>query len=562
MSSSEKITGRGGPGAHAHDQAGARNTPITSEAEPRGYLALLLHAHLPWVRHPEHSFFLEEDWLYEALTETYLPLLSMLHGLSAEGVPWRLSMSLSPTLLSMLEDGLLRSRYEARLISLEELADREILRTRYSPFERRVAEHYRAEIRRVRATWDGLEGHPVRGFGALSRSGSLEVLTCAATHGYLPLMRQTPEAVHAQIAVAVAGHERLLGQPPRGIWLPECGYYASLDRVLARHGLRYFVTDAHGILFALPRPRYGTAAPVVCPASGVAAFGRDRETAQQVWSKDQGYPGDPAYREFYRDIGYDLEADYIGPWVQPDGARKNTGFKYHRITGPGDLKDWYDPTLAWERARVHAGNFMWNRERQIEHLAGVHGRPPLVLAPYDAELFGHWWYEGPWWLEQVIRKVGHEQQVFRLTHPTEYLRLHPRQQVAQPAESSWGDRGYHGFWLDGTNVWIYPHLHRAAERMVELASRFPEAEGLTARALGQAARELLLAQSSDWAFIMKSGTVVGYAQERTRSHLRRFTRLYDDLVSGSLNERWLRQVESVDNIFPNIDYRVYAPDRP
>jgi 1,4-alpha-glucan branching enzyme len=523
---------------------------------------LVLHAHLPFVRHPEHPFFLEEDWLYEALTETYLPLLGMLHDIEQEGVPWRLAITLSPTLLNMLEDELLRKRYEERLASLSALAERECKRTRAMPAERLVAEHYRAEIRRVRGTWERLEGRVARGFAELARGGSLEILTCAATHGYLPLLRVTPEAVRAQIAVGVAEHQRILGRAPEGIWLPECGYFEGLDRLLARFGLRYFLTDAHGVLHARPRPRFGTAAPVVCPASGVAAFGRDRETAKQVWSKDEGYPGDPVYREFYRDIGYDLDIEYIGPWVQPDGRRKNTGFKYHRITGQGEDKAPYDPEVARARAEVHAENFVVNRERQVEHLGETLGQAPIIVAPYDAELFGHWWYEGPWWLSQVIRKTAERARSFGLTHPSEFLRLHPRQQVAQPAESSWGDQGYHGFWLDDANAWIYPHLHRASERMVELAMRFPIAEGLQARALRQAARELLLAQSSDWAFILKSGTVVDYARERTRSHLRRFTRLYQDLVSDALDERWVGQVEALDNLFPTLDHRVYARRAP
>jgi 1,4-alpha-glucan branching enzyme len=248
--------------------------------------------------------------------------------------------------------------------------------------------------------------------------------------------------------------------------------------------------------------------------------------------------------------------------VQPDGARKNTGFKYHRITGPTDHKQWYDPDEARERAAVHAGNFMFNRERQIEHLAGQLGRPPLVTATYDAELFGHWWYEGPQFLEDVIRKIAHEQQVFRLTHPAAYLSEHPRQQVARPAESSWGDQGYHGFWLDPANAWIYPHLHRAAERMAALVRQHPDARGLTRRALAQAGRELLLAQSSDWPFIMRAGTTVKYAEQRLRTHLRRFTRLVEELSAGAVDPGWLARLEALDNIFAALDYRIFGDPPP
>jgi 1,4-alpha-glucan branching enzyme len=265
------------------------------------------------------------------------------------------------------------------------------------------------------------------------------------------------------------------------------------------------------------------------------------------------------YREFYRDIGYDLDFDYIGPYVQPTGDRKNTGIKYHRITGKTAHKELYDPHWAREKAAEHAANFMFNRERQIEHLRGVFGRPPIVVSPYDAELFGHWWYEGPWWLDYVIRKSCYDQPVYRITHLVEYLNEQPTQQVAQPAQSSWGDKGYHEFWLNESNEWVYPHLHKAADRMIGLARDIVDADGLMRRALNQAARELLLAQSSDWAFIMRTGTMVEYAVRRTVSHLRRFSRIHDEIRWGRIDERWLSQVEYLDNIFPHIDYGVYRP---
>ena len=159
----------------------------------------------------------------------------------------------------------------------------------------------------------------------------------------------------------------------------------------------------------------------------------------------------------------------------------------------------------------------------------------------------------------MLRKSVYDQKVYKLTHLAEYLQQNYTQQTGSPAQSSWGDRGFHEFWLNRTNEWIYPHLHKAAERMMALATDHPEADGLLRRALNQGARELLLAQSSDWAFIMRTGTMVEYAVRRTRTHLRRFARIYDDIRGGTLDETWLTRVEYLDNIFPDIDYRVYRP---
>ena len=525
----------------------------------QGYLAMVLHAHLPYVRHPEHERFLEEDWLFEAITETYLPMLDVMLGWEADGVPWRLTMSLTPPLASMLRDELLRARYLEHLERLSELVDKELVRTTFHAHLRYLAGHYREQIDRALGLWRRYDGDLVRAFAELQGTGRLEVLTCGATHGYLPLMQVHPEAVWAQIKVAADHYQSCFGRGPRGIWLPECGAYPGVDALLRDAGIRLCVIDSHGMLNATPRPIHGTYAPLFYPGSGVAAFARDKESSIQVWSADHGYPGDFTYREFYRDVGYDLDYDYVAPYVQPTGARKNTGIKYHRITGKTKHKELYDPYWAREKASEHAGNFMFNRERQVEHLHGMLGRPPIVVSPYDAELFGHWWYEGPWWLDYVVRKSCFDQRVYKVTHLVEYLFEQPTQQVAEPAQSSWGDKGYHEFWLNDTNEWIYPHLHKAAERMIGLARDIVNADGLYRRALNQAARELLLAQSSDWAFIMKTGTMVEYAVRRTVSHLRRFTRLHDEIRSGRIDQTWLTRVEYIDNSFPEIDYNVYRP---
>jgi 1,4-alpha-glucan branching enzyme len=281
------------------------------------------------------------------------------------------------------------------------------------------------------------------------------------------------------------------------------------------------------------------------------------ESSKQVWSAKQGYPGDYDYREFYRDVGFDLDYDYVRPYLHSDGNRVNLGIKYYRITGQTENKEPYKPSMAREKAASHAGNFMFNRQQQIEWLHDYLKIKPIIVSPYDAELFGHWWYEGPEWIEFLIRKIHFDQKTIRMITPWEYLERHPKLQVMSPSMSSWGWKGYSEVWLNGDNDWIYPHLHMMADRMVILAERYPDADGIAHRALNQAARELLLAQSSDWGFIMKTGTMVEYAHKRTKDHIARFDRLYNDIINSRINDQWLREVENRDNIFPDLDYRVY-----
>lgn len=523
----------------------------------QGYFVLVLHAHLPYVRHVDRDDYLEERWLFEAITETYVPLLDVFLRLANDGVPFCLTLSLSPPLLSMFLDPLLQTRYLNYLARLQELGEKEVFRTRHDPAFAPLARMYRERFKRVYHLYhETYRDNLVNAFRELKDAGYLELITCAATHGYLPLLGLQREVVRAQVLIATDFHRQLFGEPPAGIWLPECAYNPGDDAVLAGAGLRYFFLDTHGILFARPRPRYGVFAPVYCP-SGVAAFGRDPESSKQVWSAQEGYPGDYDYREFYRDIGYDLDLDYIGPYVHPSGLRVDTGFKYYRITGKGNHKEPYVPENARQKAALHAGNFMFNRERQIEWLAARMDRKPVVVSPYDAELFGHWWFEGPQWLDFLFRKIAYDQKVFAPTTPSRYLAEYPVNQTVVPCLSSWGNEGYNDVWLSGANDWIYRHLHHAAAQMIELANRFTRPTPLEERALNQAARELLLAQSSDWAFIMKTGTMVEYAVRRTKEHLGRFRRLYEGLKTGDINQDWLAEVERADNIFPNISYTYF-----
>lgn len=525
---------------------------------PKGYLSLVLHAHLPYVRHPEDGY-LEEKWLYEAITETYIPLIRIFENLVNDGINFRITISLSPPLIAMLTDSLLQQKYLKHLEKLRELAAREVSRTKKEqPEVHQCALMYQNMFENAYKTFHyDYRDNLITAFRRFQDFGVLEVITCAGTHGYLPLLGIHRETTRAQIRTATDYYREHFGKNPEGIWLPECAYNPGDDELLKEAGIKYFFLDTHGLLFAVPRPKYGIYAPVVCPG-GVAAFGRDMESSKQVWSANEGYPGDFDYREFYRDIGYDLDIDYIAPYIHHQGIRTDTGMKYYRITGKKtEHKQPYIPHNAREKAAIHAGNFMFNREKQIEYLARHMDRPPVVVSPYDAELFGHWWFEGPMWLEFLIRKITFDQNIIQLKTPSDYLEEISVNQPCRPPMSSWGYRGYNEVWLEGSNDWIYRHLHNSAERMIELANSFGPTEGLTRRALNQAARELLLAQASDWAFIMKTGTMVDYAKRRTTEHVSKFFKLYKDLKSGDIDETWLKELEGNDNIFPNINYEVY-----
>jgi 1,4-alpha-glucan branching enzyme len=522
---------------------------------PPAGLALVLHAHLPFVRHPAHEDFLEERWLHEAITETYLPLLDMLEGLDRDHVPARLTISLSPTLLGMLADPLLRSRYLGHLDRLVALAEQEERRTRPEPAFHRLAVQYLARFQRTRALFlDVWRQDLIAAFRAYRERGLIEVITTAATHALLPLLAAEPATVRAQVEVAAAEYRRFFGRDAEGFWLPECGFTPGIDVALLRAGFRWTIVDTHGLTYATPRPAYGAYAPVATP-DGLAVFARDPDSAKQVWSADEGYPGDFAYRDFYRDVGFDLEHAYVAPYLPPSGQRVHTGIKYHRITGRTDAKEPYDPEAAHRRAVAHAEHFVDARARQGQWLGAGMERPPIIVCPYDAELFGHWWFEGPAWLDLVLRRaVAHPELL--ATTPGDDLRRHPRVQRATPAASTWGSRGWHDVWLSRENEWLYPHLHGTADRLRTLCRQYPGADEITRRALTQALRELLLAQASDWAFMMSRGTTAEYAIRRTHDHLLRCHALCDAVERHAVDADRLAALEATDVLFPALDYRV------
>ena len=512
---------------------------------------------MPFVRHPEYENFLEEDWLFEAITETYLPLLRLMRRLLDDGVAFRLTMSLTPTLCAMLRDELLQERYLRHLEQLIGLAEQETRRNRHDVHLAELSRSYAQLFAAAREFFEEtLRRDIVRAFRELQDAGSLEIIASAATHGFLPLLQDFPEALRAQVRIGCDSYREMFGREPNGFWLPECGYSNGLDVLLQEANLRWFVLDTHGLIFAQPRPQHAIYSPCYTPA-GPAAFARDRESSQEVWSAESGYPGDPVYRDFYRDVGFDRSEEELRPFLHPTGVRRFTGLKYHRVSGRTEEKELYIPAWALAAADEHAGDFFAKRQARFRELRDMNF-DPVIVSPFDAELFGHWWFEGPRFLETFLRRAGREREDFQLTTPTEFLAAHPSQQVVRPNPSSWGENGFNSVWLDERTAWIYPHLHAANGRITEIARRYREtSDPAIKRALKQAARELLLAQSSDWAFLIKTKSAPEYATRRTTDHLIRFNRLYDQLDSGQCDFDFLGECEERANIFPELNWRYY-----
>ncbi len=522
----------------------------------KGHLIIVLHSHLPFVKHLEEEYFLEENWFYEAITETYLPLLRAFGNLKNKGVRFRITMSITPPLANMLSDRLLAERYNRYLGSRLLLAQKKYKEEKNLK-KREILLFYKNRYSALKETLKNLNGNILDGFKNFQDEGFLEIITCTATHEILPLELHE-ESRYAQVKTSVDEYERFFGRKPKGIWLGECAYTPGVDKILGENGIEYTFVDSHGLLYGTPSPLYGVHSPVVSGA-GVAFFARDPEASKQVWSAREGYPGDFNYREFYRDLGYDLDDEEVRKFLHPGGFRFDSGIKMHKITGkvPLDKKELYDREKAKEMAEIHAGNFMFNREREAEYLMSVMDREPVIVAPFDTELFGHWWFEGPDFLESLLEKIFRFSEVIDTMSPSDYLEKYPVNQLSQPAPSTWGDGGYFKVWLNEKNDWIYPELYLMGEKMINFAERFGSSSGIRKRVLNQMARELMLAQSSDWAFLITTETAVDYSVRAEKFHIAAFYELAEMLESGRIDESFLNYLETKDSIFPYIDFRIF-----
>lgn len=523
-------------------------------------VVLVLHAHLPFVRHPEHPRFLEERWLFEAISETYLPLLRVFERLDAEKLPFRLAMSFSPTLCQMLGDTFLRSRYVEHLDRLIELGSREVARTSFDPALNRMAKLYFDKAVEDRVLFTGrYEQDILKAFDFYHKKGRVELLTTAATHAFLPFLASRPEAVQAQVEVAVSSHRNAFGRTPQGFWLPELGWYPGLDDCLRAYNFSYSIVDSHGAIFADPPPKAGTFKHVRTP-SGLAVFSRDLAAGREIGDSETGYPADPVYRDFYRDIGYELPSEDMADFLEPGGVRTATGLKYWAITGRGGEKAVYDPDVASARVAEHVEAFLASRAERGCRAAecGVEGA--AAVCAFNAELFGHWWFEGPEFIETLFRR-GAARGDIRFVAPSDILQGGGAVQESMPEFSSWAANGYAEVLLDSSSDWMYRHLLFCADRMVELAERFPDDGGLKERALNQAAREILLSQASDWASIMRNKGAPEYARSRVEDCIRNFTTIYDSLGGNYISTEWLTSLERRHNLFPNINYRIFRKKR-
>jgi len=552
-----------------------------------GAFTFVLHSHLPYCRRAgrwPHG----EEWLHEAALATYIPLLDALYDLRQEGCSFKLTLGLTPVLVEQLADSLVIAHMGEFIEDRVRRAQEDVRR-----FDKAgeghlqyLAQFYLDRYQQILTSFnERFDRNIISALKQLQDEGYVEIATSAATHAYLPLLERD-SSIYGQLQVGKASYQRHFGVSPSSIWLPECGYrpayYAGsqgesyvrpgLESFLAQLGISCFFAETHTVeggnpvgkakeevigpyadisrRYVMPLAEYSeptertTYLPYWVQTPQVAVIGRNDRTSMQVWSAEWGYPGDYHYREFHK----------------KDGV---SGLQYWKITGAGvDLayKEYYDPYWAGQRVAEHGSHYARLVEDLITNFYQESGKFGIIAAAYDTELFGHWWFEGVDWLKQVLQHLS-QSELIQLTSAGEFISEHPPEDVLALPESSWGVGGGHFTWQNADTDWMWPIIHSAELRMEELVARCPQADGALEEVLNQAARELILLQSSDWPFLITTGQAEAYAKNRFLEHVNRFQQMADVAESGRVDEAALtlcRQLWELDKVFPSIDYRSLA----
>ncbi|PYP87530.1 MAG: DUF1957 domain-containing protein [Candidatus Angelobacter sp. Gp1-AA117] len=575
-------------------------TPKNSVHNQLGYVTFTLHSHLPYVvNHGTWPHGME--WLHEAAAETYLPLLRIFGELEQQNLALKANVNLSPILLEQLSHPVFKEEFPQYLLRKIAAArkDAEDFGRQGDTHALRVANYWEWFYEQALHHYDQLGGDIIKGFRHFYDSGAIEIITCGATHGYFPLLG-TDSSIRAQVRTGVETHKRYFGRRPRGIWLPECGYRPAgewhfpvpvnghgsvfqqrafyregVEQILAENEIEFFYVDTHLVDSSTHFTPYELLAGNVPVAvempsdhpqknfyrayyadtpdrrtTQAAFFTRDPRTGIQVWSGEHGYPGDANYLEFHK-------------------KRWPGGHRYWRITGPkADLGDKlpYFPAVAQQRTREHAGHFAHITAQALKNYGRNGPGMPVLCAPFDSELFGHWWFEGPEWLKNVVLEYARPESQVKLISSAEYLdHYSPAGFVALP-EGSWGANSDNSVWFNDDTAWTWKHIYPAELAVQQMAnSGLWRGNQIATKLAKQVCRELLLLESSDWQFLITTKHARDYAEKRFDTHLEQLRTLLDiwrryqatRRISPELQHE-LQKIEDRDCVFPDIEPEHWA----
>jgi 1,4-alpha-glucan branching enzyme len=493
--------------------------------------------------------------LFQAILETWIPLLETLTRLEQDAVPYRLAIALSPLLCGMLQDCDLNARFISYLDKKIEFGRKELDRNSQDPELQALSRYYyEADVERRIFYTERCNMNLLDLFRQFQATGKVELLTTAASYAFLPFYASRPEVISSQIETALVSHRRMFGKNPDGFWLPEFGWDGALEPCLKTYGFTYTMVTSHGMVLGNPPAAKGSFYPAKSKG-GLVFLGRDFTAAGDL---ETLLAGDDCsgFRNRFTDAGFELSLRALKPFIGRGKERCATGFRYHDGARARERR-LYNPEEARQKAASLAREFLALRIKNLQEAQGHLAEPALSLCAFDSLCFGSSWYEGPAFLETLLREGAKSAKV-ELSCPADYIEKQGAFPVCEPEFSSWGEDGYAANWLDASNDWMYRHVFRAVQRMSEMTERFPNDTGLKERALNQAARELFLAMGADWPRMLNQGRDPEYARSQIEEALRNFTTIYESLGSNYISTERLTDLERRRPVFPFINYRMLA----
>ena len=524
-----------------------------------GYFGLILHGHIPWCK-KSGRWPAGEEWLFEAMNETYIPFLNVLRDLKEGGIKTALTINITPILAEQLADEYMKQQFSVYMENLISRAQHDIKRFENHPQRKAIAAfHLRNLEYTLHTFYHNYYSDILGSFKWLQDEGMIELITCGATHGFLPLF-ESDSGIFSQIQLAVDTHKKYFGREPKGIWLPECAYRPkeykngkvreSIDYWVNNSGIEYFFVDSHGILNAEIIEQKNNLGLITNFGynleTTVSAFGRNKNTSRQVWDAKIGYPGNEYYREFHKK-DYESGLHY---WMVSD--RKQLG---------EENKDLYDIKKAVSQVEVDANHFIGLMEKELQNFSSENNLAGIIISPFDFELYGHWWGEGIAWLKKLVELINENRNIEMISISDYTSRYKDKFSIITMKESSWGKGGHFEVWKNPEHGWIWAYINGSIKEYEEALEINPNPNEWEQRVLKQIARELLLMEGSDWSFLLYTEQAKEYANQRFHHHHQRFLKLiwaakdFNDKNRITLKE--LEEIESIDSCFQQISIDLF-----
>lgn len=514
----------------------------------KGILQFVLHGHLPFIKHPDYKNFFEETWFFEAITEVYLPILKTFYKLEKENINFRITVSFSPPLIEMFEDKTLINKYTYYLKNIIKIAEFENQNSK-SKEERELSYYFLNNLKGLEVLFsDKLSRNILQGFKEFQEKGNIQMIICNGTHNFLPAFKNKDYLINSSINISKYIYNKKFNGFPKGIWLAEMGYFEGLDVYLKKAGIDFTFLNFNSIYnenFYNP----------LKTDNNLIFYVRDPQTNDKIWDANVGYPGNKYYREFYSDISFEKDHYILKEFNQKYGTKTSTGIKYKAITDKNisiDKKNYYKPKKAKFQIKRDVIDFLNDKKIQIDKLCeNNYDFIPVLTAPFDMELFGHWWYEGPEFLFELFKTIDNCD--FLVTDYHDSIIKKTKTVLQNPKMSSWGDKGYSNTWVDKTNIWIYPYVETTYSIILKYKNN--NLSELENRIYSQMLREFFLLVSSDWYFLIYNDSSKDYSEMRIKNHIINFFAL-DKMLNNSskiVNKKVLEDLEKINSIFSFID---------